>query len=126
MTPTQDELSLAEAVGRLTEENKNLQIQVANLGTNQSTARAKAFGIAFPLATAVALLGSWLIYKGITASGQVEHCYIDYIPSTFGAPIYRLNGHVAWGEDPTLGDFTSIEAAKAQAAKLDCKMGPLQ
>ncbi len=122
---TPDEISLAEAVGRLTEENKNLQIKVANLEINQSTARAKAFGIAFPLATAVALLGSWLAYKGITASGQVERCYIEYLPG-LNFWDYRLRGAIEWRPDPVLGNFKTVDEAKASAAKLDCKMGPLQ
>jgi hypothetical protein len=121
--PTQDELSLAEAVGRLTEENKNLKIDIANLGYSHSTAKAKAFGIALPLATAIALLVGYPSWKGIMASGQVEHCYIDFVPLD---AVYRLKGKVDWREDPSFGDFPTVDQAKTQAAKLDCKMGPPQ
>lgn len=123
--PTQDELSLAEAVGRLTEENKNLKIEIANLGYSHSTAKAKAFGIALPLATAIAMLAGYPAWKGITASGQVEHCYIEYARvDGLQIPVYRLMGSVVWRDDPKLGEFGSIEEAQARAAKLNCKMGP--
>jgi hypothetical protein len=118
--PTQDELSLAEAVGRLTEENKNLKIEIANLGYSHSTAKAKAFGIAFPLATAIALLGGWITFKSISATGQVDACYIDPYRDQGSNLRFMLKGDVDWAKDKTYGDFPNIEEAKTLAAKLDC------
>ncbi len=125
MTPTQDELSLAEAVGRLTEENKNLAEQVRQLTYGHRVDRALAWGkaiaFALPIACALSFVAGYPAWKGITASGQVEHCYVTFVMGE-----YRLKGNVTWREDPSFGDFTSVEEAKAMAAKLDCKMGPLQ
>jgi hypothetical protein len=122
-----DETDLAEAVGRLTEENRALTVELAGLRWKHSVAKAKALGIALPLATAVASLIGYPLWKVITTSSKVDHCYICPISSSWSSTSsYRLRGSVDWQEDSNLGDFRSIEEAKAQAAKLDCKMGPME
>lgn len=117
-----DENTLAEAVGRLTEENKQLLKELEAQQWKQSVASAKAFAITIALASAGAFVIGYPLWKVLTTSAQVDHCYIE----TVSTPSYSLKGSIDWREDPNLGSFMSIEDAKAQAARLNCSMGALQ
>lgn len=116
-----DEQTLAEAVGRLTEENRTLKIELANLKWTHSTAKAKAFGTALPLATAVALLACYPAWKTITATGRVQGCYLEPI-GTLGGRAFLLKGDIDWREDVLYSQFDDITHAKALADKLNCPL----
>jgi len=122
-----DERELAEAVGRLSTENKKLKDELDACKKNLKQLKMiRTFGnyfdpqmLWFVPVTLICLLICYPIYKAITAENILHHCNIS-----FSDKKYNLYGIVEWKPDNLrLGEFDDLDSTIKAAEKLKC---PLQ
>jgi hypothetical protein len=65
----------------------------------------------------------FLVYKSISATGEIEYCYTQYFSPPGMNPQYTLRGFRPWREDRHIAAFQSLEDALAAAEKMHCRIG---
>lgn len=73
-------------------------------------------------AAALAGLGA-LLFKAVTASGEISYCYV-YVESMHSGlpPAYKVTGFRPWRQDRHIATFASIQEAADVAAKIGCPL----
>lgn len=125
MTP--DERILAEQVGkyeeivgRLRQENQNLEAK-----NNELAGQAHAEGFfsflfyGILVLAATAALG-WVAYQGFMADSKVTHCIVKATKCDHRGCDYNLIGNIEWAKDVIMGRYNSFDQAVEKAKKLKC------
>lgn len=127
---------LATENGRLQERVNDLQAMSAQLslridGLNRDLVRERRnstwrerFGTSFGVAAALFTIGLCVSPIVMWAFAQkTRDCYVEQKAVLTGvAPRVVLKRTIDWGEDRTIGEFTTLEEAVAKAKVLGCKV----
>lgn len=115
-----DETLMAEELGRLRTENKDLQTKLSD--AVYDLGREKAYSIAGGTLTVgpVLCVIAALVLRAIFCSGDITHCYVDGIGYTDHQ--VALKGNIDGLSDETLGLFKSTSEAVQQAQAIGCPM----
>jgi hypothetical protein len=119
---------LAERIGSLQEENKQLKDKLQKAAYDNATLSYKVvwdrWWVGISIFLVVCLCVSFIgysIYQWIATSNIPTHCTIDG-PSRDAKCSYTLYGVIDWHFDESYGTYGSLEEAKRAAKTMRCKL----
>src|SRR5687767_14466104 len=118
-----DPILMAEELGRLREENKNLKSAVSAAEGRATRAQVVRYlrpvlllSVFLPVATGLLSTIGYPIYKSYSTPVVVDHCYL--VHEHYPQPSFKLIGNIEWHDDVIHGIFPSVNEAVAAAEKV--------
>lgn len=113
-----DETLLAEKVGALEEEKRQLKKEVEGLRADLRWKTFRHGTITFLVITFLVIALGWLGWKAIN-SRDTDECYIK--ATTAQCDVFLINRRVEWWPDRTLGSSPDLDKALEIGRKQGCK-----
>ncbi len=67
--------------------------------------------------------GGYAIYASARANGEVDYCYVEMWSPGNMSPQYMLHAHRPWRSDLVVGNYPTVDDAKAKSDIMHCPMG---